>query len=111
KMNYLAVICLLYCYFFSNVGAGRFFLVETSLYLLLIFYVKNTYFKLRTSRKVIFGLGVTLLILYTLSIYFVNFRRGLYDITLDNFIDGNSLLLKQSIIYNVGAISALDYGL
>ena len=111
KLNILSILCIIYCYLFSNIGAGRFFLVETSLYILLIFLTKKYYFKISTSRYTVSILTLLVAFLYCLSIYFVNFRRGIFEISLANIISGNEILLEQSIIYNIGSINALDYGL
>ena len=111
KINKLSILCIVFSYFFSSIGSGRFFLVELGYYILILYIIKKVYFKLKTPRILKATILFTFGILYLMSIYFVNFRRGIKLINSDTFLDGNDLLLEQAVVYNIGALRALDYGL
>jgi oligosaccharide repeat unit polymerase len=125
KFNIGLFFSLIFAYVYSSFGAGRFFVIELGFYIGFLFVVKRFLEasqrlnltirerkKIKNQQfKVIMIITPVLLILYFFSIYLSNFRQGLFELTSENFIQGNSLFFEQIIVYCVGSFRALDYGL
>lgn len=120
KAFYLSMIFL---YLYSSFGAGRGILIELGFYILFLYLIKgiviskkNVSFnelkliKKRKLKSLLIILPV-LLGLYLFSIYLSNFRKGLSEISIENFITGNEDFFSQIIIYCVGSFRALEYGI
>lgn len=125
KFNKGLFLSLIFAYVYSSFGAGRFFVIELGFYIGFLFVVKrlleasqrlNLTLKERKrlksqQLKVIMMIAPILFILYLFSIYLSNFRLGLFELTTENFVKGNSDFFEQIIVYCVGSFRALDYGL
>lgn len=125
RFNKAFYLSILFIYIYSSFGAGRGIIIELGFYISFLFIVKNKMIgsansidsvmelkKLKSQRlKVILVILPILLCLYLFSIYLSNYRSGVFEFTLDAFIDGNNEFMSQIVVYCVGSFRALEYGI
>ncbi|MCI2227542.1 oligosaccharide repeat unit polymerase [Polaribacter sp. MSW13] len=110
RFTLLAFINLLYVYFFANIGAGRFLLIEISFYVIVISIIKRMYFGVKSTFIKKGAFSFIFLCLYLIAIYFQNIRRGIYEYNINTILEGNERLLEHAVIYNIGPLRALEQG-
>ncbi len=120
KAFYLSAVFL---YLYSSFGAGRGIIIELGFYVIFLYIAKGIIInksdisleklKIMKRRKIKSLLIILPLLfaLYLFSIYLSNFRNGLFELTVENFIKGNDDFFSQIIIYCVGSFRALEYGI
>lgn len=125
RFNKAFYLSILFIYIYSSFGAGRGIIIELGFYISFLFIVKNKMIgsansidsvmelkKLKSQRlKVILVILPILLCLYLFSIYLSNYRSGVFEFTLDAFIEGNNEFMSQIVVYCVGSFRALEYGI
>lgn len=116
---WLAVVFL---YVYSAFGAGRGAIIDLAFYIFFFYFVKskiirtnlmvnrNVASKMQKSRTLLIIIPM-IVIIYLLSIYLSNFRMGLFEISLENFLIGNEVFFSQIVIYCVGSFRAFEYGI
>lgn len=124
RFNRISWLSVVYVYLYSSFGAGRLYLIELGFYIIFFYIIKKLLLNIKenfdskevkelnkSNRKVLAVLIPVFFLLYSFSIYLSNFRRGRFDLTYENFKEGNTIFLEQIVIYCVGSFRALEYGI
>lgn len=124
KFNKAFYFSVLFIYLYSSFGAGRGTLIELGFYICFLFLIKSKIIdnrkkissaerkKMKSQKRTVLIVILPILIfMYLFSIYLSNFRNGLFELTIENFIIGNDEFFSQIIIYCVGSFRALEYGI
>lgn len=121
KVFWLSIIFL---YVYSSFGAGRGAIIELAFYICFFYFVKSKIIGKNQPKvglvspinsgkksKALLIIVPMLIFIYLFSIYLSNFRSGLFEISIENFVIGNEIFFSQIVIYCVGSFRALEYGI
>lgn len=122
KFNMTFLLGLIFAFLFSAFGSGRGYVIEIGFLIVFLSLVKNIIISLNTKNQIVltppksrlkskYIIIPTLVFFYLFSIYLSNVRNGLFEININNLLEGNSYFVDQIVIYCVGSFRALDYGI
>lgn len=122
KYDLKFILSILFVFLYSSFGSGRGYVIEIAFLICFLVIVKNflmtkkiysDFFEKGRNRNRIpkYLVSFVLMIVYLFAIYLSNLRNGLFEISLDNFLEGNQYFANQIIIYCLGSFRALDYGI
>lgn len=119
KFSKLFFLTLFFTYCYVSFGSGRLLLIELIIIIIILFIIRKNYinesfekFKLKKQNYLIYIIMFLFsFISYFYSIFLSLFRTGNSELTTKNLEEGNSLFFEHIVIYLVGALRTLDYGI